>query len=38
MKEVMKEMINWQKIWDDDGNKNVYIPVKVIASILSFFI
>jgi len=37
MKEVMKEMINWQKIWDDDGNKNVYIPVKVIASILSFF-
>ena len=33
----MKEMINWQKIWDDDGNKNVYIPVKVIASILSFF-
>jgi tetraacyldisaccharide 4'-kinase len=37
MKEVMKEMINWQKIWDDDGSKNVYIPVKVIASILSFF-
>lgn len=33
----MKEMINWQKIWDDDGSKNVYIPVKVIASILSFF-
>jgi tetraacyldisaccharide 4'-kinase len=37
MKEVMRKMINWQRIWDDDGNTSCYRPVKVIASILSFF-
>jgi tetraacyldisaccharide 4'-kinase len=37
MKEVMRKMINWQRIWDDDGNTSCYGPVKVIASILSFF-
>lgn len=26
-------MVNWQRIWDDDGN----IPLKIIAHILSFF-
>lgn len=30
-------MVNWQRIWDDDGNKSVYTPVKIIASVLSFF-
>ncbi|MFA5322204.1 MAG: tetraacyldisaccharide 4'-kinase [Smithella sp.] len=30
-------MINWQRIWDDDGNTIVYFPVKIIARILSFF-
>jgi len=33
----MRKMINWQRIWDDDGNTGCYRPVKVIASILSFF-
>jgi tetraacyldisaccharide 4'-kinase len=37
MKEVMRKMIDWQRIWDDDGNTSYYFPVKVIASILSFF-
>jgi tetraacyldisaccharide 4'-kinase len=37
MKEVMKKMIHWQRIWDDDGNASYYLPVKVAASILSFF-
>jgi tetraacyldisaccharide 4'-kinase len=37
MKKVMKKMINWQRIWDDDGNKSFYILVKIILSILSFF-
>jgi tetraacyldisaccharide 4'-kinase len=37
MKEVMRKMINWQRIWDDDGNTSRYRPVKIIASILSFF-
>ncbi|HBI47921.1 MAG TPA: tetraacyldisaccharide 4'-kinase [Smithella sp.] len=37
MKEVMRKMINWQRIWDDDGNTSCYRPVKIIASILSFF-
>ncbi|HUN56149.1 MAG TPA: tetraacyldisaccharide 4'-kinase [Smithella sp.] len=30
-------MINWQRIWDDDGNTSFYSPVRIIASILSFF-
>ena len=33
----MKKMINWQRIWDDDGNTSCYSPVKIIASVLSFF-
>jgi len=30
-------MINWQRIWDNEGNKILYTPVKIIASVLSFF-
>ncbi len=30
-------MINWQRIWDDDGNTGFYVPLKIIASVLSFF-
>jgi tetraacyldisaccharide 4'-kinase len=30
-------MINWQRIWDDDGNNSLYTPVKITASVLSFF-
>jgi tetraacyldisaccharide 4'-kinase len=37
MKEVMKKVINWQRIWDDDGNTSCYHPVKVITFIPSFF-
>jgi tetraacyldisaccharide 4'-kinase len=37
MKEVMEKMIDWQRIWDDDGNTGYYNPVKIIAYILSFF-
>jgi tetraacyldisaccharide 4'-kinase len=37
MKEVMIKMINWQRIWDDDGNTSCYSPVRIIASVLSFF-
>jgi len=33
----MREMINWQRIWHDDGDISCYEPVKVIASVLSFF-
>ena len=33
----MKKMINWQRMWDDNGNTNGFSPVKIIASILSFF-
>ncbi len=33
----MRKMINWQRIWDDDGNTSCYGPVRIIASILSFF-
>ena len=33
----MRKMINWQRIWDDDGNTSCYSPVKIIASVLSFF-
>lgn len=33
----MKKMINWQRIWDDDGKTCCYLPVRIIASILSFF-
>jgi tetraacyldisaccharide 4'-kinase len=36
MKEVMRKMINWQRIWDD-GNKSCYSPVRIIASVLSLF-
>ncbi|MCX5849108.1 MAG: tetraacyldisaccharide 4'-kinase [Deltaproteobacteria bacterium] len=34
---MMKKMIDWQRIWDDDGNTGYYSPVKIIANILSFF-
>jgi tetraacyldisaccharide 4'-kinase len=33
----MKKIVNWQRIWDDDGKTSVFNPVKIIASILSFF-
>lgn len=33
----MREMINWQRIWDDDGNTVLHGPLKVIAFALSFF-
>ncbi len=33
----MRKMINWQRIWDDDRNTSCYSPVRIIASILSFF-
>jgi len=37
MKEVMRKMIDWQRIWDDDGITGCYSPVKIIAYVLSFF-
>jgi tetraacyldisaccharide 4'-kinase len=37
MKEVMRKMIDWQRIWDDDGITGWYRPVKIIAYALSFF-
>jgi tetraacyldisaccharide 4'-kinase len=37
MKEIMGKMINWQRMWDDDGNTSGYGPVKIIVRILSFF-
>ena len=33
----MKRMINWQRIWDDDGKTFFYTPVRIIALILSYF-
>ena len=33
----MIKMINWQKIWDDEGNARVDRPFKIILSVLSFF-
>ena len=33
----MRKMINWQRIWDDNGNTSCFSPVKIIVSILSFF-
>lgn len=33
----MIRMVNWQRILDDDGKKSCYGPVRIIASILSFF-
>lgn len=33
----MRNMINWQRIWDDDGNPCWYSPVKIIAYVISFF-
>jgi len=33
----MKKMIDWQRIWDDDGITGWYSPVKIIAYGLSFF-
>lgn len=36
MKKVMKKVINWQRIWDDDGNSFFYGPVSIIASVLSY--
>jgi tetraacyldisaccharide 4'-kinase len=33
----MKIMVNWQRIWDDDGNTSYCSPVRIIASILSCF-
>jgi tetraacyldisaccharide 4'-kinase len=37
MKEVMRNMIDWQRIWDDDGIPCWYSPVKIIAYVISFF-
>ena len=37
MKKVMRKMINWQRIWDDDGITGWYSPVKIIAYVISFF-
>jgi len=37
MKKVMRKMIDWQRIWDDDGITSCYSPVKIIAYVLSFF-
>jgi tetraacyldisaccharide 4'-kinase len=37
MKEVMRKMIDWQRIWDDDGITGWYSSVKIIAYGLSFF-
>jgi tetraacyldisaccharide 4'-kinase len=37
MKEVMEKMIDWQRIWNDDGNTGWYSPVKIVAYGLSFF-
>ena len=36
MKEVMEKMIDWQRIWNDDGNTGWYSPVKIVAYFLSF--
>lgn len=33
----MIRMINWQRMWDDDGNKGCYLPLRIMACILSFF-
>lgn len=33
----MKRMINWQRIWDDDGKTFFYTLVRIIALILSYF-
>lgn len=33
----MGKMIDWQRIWDDDGNTGWYSPVKIIAYVLSLF-
>ena len=33
----MRKMINWQRIWDDDGITGWYSPVKIIAYVISFF-
>ena len=32
----MRKVINWQRIWDDDGNSFFYGPVRIIASVLSY--
>src|SRR5271157_2738293 len=37
MKKVMRKMIDWQRIWDDDGITGWYSPVKIIAYVISFF-
>jgi tetraacyldisaccharide 4'-kinase len=34
---VMRKMIDWQRIWDDDGITGWYSPVKIIAYVISFF-
>jgi len=33
----MRKMIDWQRIWDDDGITGWYSPVKIIAYVISFF-
>jgi tetraacyldisaccharide 4'-kinase len=35
MKEVMRKMIAWQRIWDDDGSISRYTVIKIIASAIS---
>jgi tetraacyldisaccharide 4'-kinase len=37
MKEVMEKMIDWQRIWDDDGNTGWYTPVIIVAYVLSIY-
>ena len=33
----MRKMIDWQRIWDDDGITGYYSPVKIITYVISFF-
>jgi len=37
MKEIMKIMTDWPRIWDDDGSTKGYGALKIVAHILSFF-
>jgi tetraacyldisaccharide 4'-kinase len=37
MKEAMKKTVDWQRIWDDDGNTSGDYLLKIVARILSAF-
>jgi len=37
MKEVMKTITDWPRIWDNDGSASGYGTIKFIAHLLSFF-